>query len=73
MIQNVLTRIGGIENYGVLSVVLFVAVFAGVLGWAATRRTAWLEAARRLPLEGDGVEDANPELLNRSKPESGHE
>ena len=34
MIQNVLQHIGGIENYGVLSIVLFFLVFLGTLVWA---------------------------------------
>ena len=61
MIKNVLTSIGGIENFGVISVCLFFVVFCGTLAWAllvkksfaermsaARRRRAQLENGRRL-------------------------
>jgi hypothetical protein len=51
MIQNVLTHIGGVGVYGVLSVILFFLVFLGVLVWAFGLRKPYLEAMSRLPLE----------------------
>jgi len=53
MIRNVLTHIGGIENYGILSLCIFVAVFTGMLVWACCLKRARLDAAARLPLETD--------------------
>lgn len=51
MIKNVLTHIGGIENYGILSLCIFVTVFTGMLIWVACLKRARLDAAARLPLE----------------------
>jgi hypothetical protein len=73
MIQNVLTRIAGIEVYGVASLLIFAAVFAGVLAWAASRSPAWLETASRLPLEDDRTAEAVSGLPDASNTDSGHE
>ena len=51
MIQNILNTLGGIENYGVASLCLFVVIFVGVLVWAGVQRQAHLDAMSRLPLE----------------------
>jgi hypothetical protein len=51
MIQNVLRHLGGIENYGIVSLCLFVTVFAGMLVWAFLRKQAYLQSMARLPLE----------------------
>lgn len=55
MIKNVLTDIGGIGIYGVISVVLFFTVFGGSLIWAFLLRKSFLNDMSRLPLE-DGVQ-----------------
>jgi cbb3-type cytochrome oxidase subunit 3 len=51
MIQNVIRALGGIDHYGVLSLLIFGAVFIGVLVWAATQRKAHLDHMARVPLE----------------------
>ncbi len=59
MIKNILTHIDGIELYGVLSILLFFAVFGGMLVWAFCLRRADLDAMRCIPLEernGSGLE-----------------
>ena len=43
MIQNVLKTLGGIENYGIISLCLFCPIFAGVLVWALLQRKAHLD------------------------------
>jgi len=53
MIQKVLSGIGGVEVYGILSVALFFIVFLGVLIWALGLRRPYLDRMSRMPLEGD--------------------
>ncbi|HEY9174237.1 MAG TPA: cbb3-type cytochrome c oxidase subunit 3 [Verrucomicrobiae bacterium] len=53
MIQDVLHHIGGVANYGILSLFLFFAVFAGVLIWALRLKRADLDSAAALPLKDD--------------------
>jgi cbb3-type cytochrome oxidase subunit 3 len=61
MIQNVLHHIGGVANYGILSLCLFFAIFAGVLIWALRLKKADLDTAAALPLEDDTRLSAKPE------------
>ena len=53
MIKNVLTDIGGVGIYGVISICLFFAVFSGSLIWAMGLRKPFLESMSALPLEND--------------------
>lgn len=53
MIQNVLRTLGGIENYGVLSLCLFALVFAGTVVWAFLQKRAYLDRMARVPLDAD--------------------
>ena len=53
MIRDVCNSLGGIGIYGIVSTLLFVAVFAAMLLRVALMRRADIEAAERLPLEGD--------------------
>ena len=55
MIRNVLTHIGGVDVYGVASILLFFACFTGMVIWACRLRRPHLDAMGRLPLE-----DATP-------------
>lgn len=50
MIKNVVSSIGGIEIYGVISICLFVAVFAGAVVWALCQKRSFIQAMSRLPL-----------------------
>lgn len=59
MIQDVLQRIGGVENYGLISIGLFFACFIGILIWALRLRKSHLQAMAELPLEHD-PEDPQP-------------
>jgi hypothetical protein len=53
MIKNVLTRIDGVELYGVVSLALFITLFVAVLVWMLRLKRPYLDAMSRLPLEGD--------------------
>jgi hypothetical protein len=63
MIENVLSRIGGVGVYGVISICLFFAVFVGVLLWTVCLKKPYLTAMRELPLKDSAApeSDANPE------------
>jgi cbb3-type cytochrome oxidase subunit 3 len=61
MIQNVLQHLGGVANYGIVSLCLFFAVFSGVLVWAFRLKRADLDSAAALPLKDDQPEPANEE------------
>jgi hypothetical protein len=50
MIKNVLTDIGGIGLYGIVSVCLFFTVFTGALVWALLKKPAFLNYMGALPL-----------------------
>ena len=53
MIQNVIRTLGGIDNYGVISLCLFCLIFALALVWTCLQRKPYLEHMSRLPLESD--------------------
>ena len=53
MIQNVLKNLGGIENYGIVSLCLFITVFTLVLIWAFAQKKPHLECMAHVPLEND--------------------
>lgn len=59
MIRNVLSHIGGIEIYGILSILLFFAVFTGMLVWACRLKRSHLESMGELPLR-DASAPSNP-------------
>lgn len=58
MIQNVLSRIGGVENYGIISISLFFVTFLGVMIWAFGLKKSYLNTMRDLPLADDRAEDS---------------
>jgi hypothetical protein len=77
MIRNVLSHIGGIEAYGILSILLFFAFFTGMLVWAFRIKPGHLEAMGRIPLH-DGTTDplnptANPASVSSSSSRPSHE
>lgn len=62
MIKNVLTHVGGVENFGIISICLFFAVFTGALIWAASLKKPFLNNMSQLPLEDGSKEtEANHE------------
>lgn len=61
MIKSILTHIGGIEHYGIISMCLFVFVFVGMLIWAFSMKKAHLNKMAAAPL------DLNSEEINSDK------
>lgn len=57
MIKNVLTHIANIEVYPIISLTLFVLVFAGAAIWAVTMQKNEAVRMGRLPLEDDSQEE----------------
>ena len=70
MIKNVLEHIGGIENYGIISILLFFASFLGALIWVFTLKKNYINKMKHLPLEDDDSEEApvNSTHSSPSKP-----
>jgi hypothetical protein len=50
MIKNVLSNIGGVGLYGVISICLFFALFAGMVVWATRLKKPFLKSMSGLPL-----------------------
>lgn len=50
MIKNVLTDIGGIGIYGVISICLFFAVFTGMVIWAFSMKKSFAQKMSASPL-----------------------
>jgi hypothetical protein len=55
MIKNVVSEIGGVGLYGVISICLFVTVFTGALVWAWRLKKPFLKTMSGLPLEDGSV------------------
>jgi hypothetical protein len=63
MIRNVLTSIGGISLYGVISICIFIGVFLIAAVWAVMLKKSYLESMQRLPLDDEPArepEGSNP-------------
>ncbi len=58
MIKNVVSDIGGIGLYGVISICLFFAVFTGMLIWACRMKKNFAQKMSACPLE-DGEVNAD--------------
>jgi len=65
MIQNILRHLGGIENYGIISLCLFGTVFIGVLIWAFVQKKTHLDYMARVALD--------PEVENKPTGDLAHE
>lgn len=61
MIRNVLEHIGGIERYGILSILIFLACFAGVWVWVILLKKPYLHRMAAKPLEPDSPETSSEE------------
>ena len=69
MIKNVLTHIGGVENFGIISISLFFAFFTGMLIWAFRKKRSYLDAMSVLPLD----RDPEPDSTSATSSETRHE
>jgi hypothetical protein len=58
MIKSILSHINGIEHYGILSMSLFVFVFAGMLIWVLRMKKSHLARMASAPLDRES--EANP-------------
>jgi hypothetical protein len=62
MEKEVLSDLGGVGIYGIISVCLFFAFFTGMLIWAACLKKTYLNSMRDLPLaDGERALEPNPE------------
>ena len=52
MIEHVLHDLNGIEIFGIVSVCIFFAFFAGMLIWASRLKKSYLTSMQELPLDG---------------------
>ena len=71
MIENVLHHLGGVGDYGVVSVALFFAFFIALLIWTLRLKRSYLNTMRELPLDGEPAPGA--ESKSNSPPEPRHE
>jgi hypothetical protein len=62
MIKNVLTHIGGVGVYGVISILIFMAVFVGVGIWMMCLKKSYYDSMKTLPLDDDAHPKKNPDL-----------
>lgn len=67
MIQQVLTSIGGVGAYGVISVTLFFAAFVGILIWVLGLKRSYLDTMRGLPLADDAEPDRHGSSTSNSE------
>ena len=51
MIKNVASHVSGVEIYGIVSICLFFAVFAGALAWACLLTKTAVRTISSLPLD----------------------
>jgi hypothetical protein len=61
MIKNILTHIGGIEHFGLISLCLFFAFFIGMLIWAFTLKKPYLKSMAGAALEQQPEQSSNSE------------
>ncbi len=59
MIKNVLSTLGGVENYGIISICLFFAVFITGVAWALLQRKDLVQHMEALPLDGGETAGSN--------------
>jgi cbb3-type cytochrome oxidase subunit 3 len=62
MIKDLLTRLGGIETYGMVSLFLFFLVFVGMLIWVFLLRKPFLNRMARMPLDDESEPLSNESL-----------
>jgi hypothetical protein len=60
MIKNVLTSLGGVENYGIVSICLFFVTFLGALAWAMLQKKSLVQHMAALPLDGGETTKGDP-------------
>lgn len=71
MIKNVISSLGGVDVYGIISICFFFAFFIGMLFWAFRLKRSYLDSMRELPLDDGSVRSSKTESL--TQPDSHHE
>jgi hypothetical protein len=61
MIENVMHSIGGTSLFGVISICLFFAFFAGMLIWTLLLKPPYLDSMRELPLNDEPPANSEPQ------------
>ena len=57
-LKNVVSEIGGVGIYGIVSICLFFAVFTGAIVWAMSLKKPFLKNMSGLPLEDGSTPNA---------------
>jgi hypothetical protein len=71
MIQNILSHVGGVQHFGILSMCLFGAVFLGVLIWAFLQKKTHLDYMARVALDREPLEtEESPLRFGAAKEEN---
>lgn len=69
MMEKVLTSIGGVGAYGVISICIFISVFVFVIVWMLCLKKPYLQTMRSLPLEDNEVENPDSDKnINPNRP-----
>lgn len=71
MIENVLSDIGGVGMYGVISICIFFVFFVGVIVWMLRLKKPYLKSMSTMPLEDDSA--CATRLEKNINPEQHHE
>ncbi|HYG21663.1 MAG TPA: cbb3-type cytochrome c oxidase subunit 3 [Verrucomicrobiae bacterium] len=68
MIKNVLTHIGGVGAYGVISILIFISVFIGVAIWMLSMKKSYYHTMQSLPLaDGEVAREIPPRISELSQ------
>ena len=65
MFQNILSRVEGINVYGVISICIFFGFFTVMLLWAAVQKKNYLNKMGALPLDGGEVKKKSNQTIQR--------
>ena len=65
MVKSILTHIGGIANYGIISMSLFIFVFVGMLIWTFSLKSSHLKHMAAVACEPET--ETEPQALNSPK------
>jgi hypothetical protein len=55
MEEKIICSMSGVGIYGVISICIFVAFFAGMLVWAFTKKASYLDKMGGLPLDSGEI------------------
>ena len=67
MVENVMSKMGGVSMYGIISICLFFAVFLGVLVWMIGLKKSYIKEMGELPLDGTSGPESDAPLTANPK------